>query len=337
MNFELTDRDTPGPLVVCVGEALFDRLPDGEVLGGAPVNVAVHANRMLQPLGGRAEIITRVGQDDAGERLVRRLEAHGLGTQFVQRDSSAPTGAVDVGQDPHGDPIFCIPHRSAWDFIDAPKDATRLVADANAVCFGTLAQRNEESREGIRELLQAAPDAIRACDLNLREPFYSRDVILQSLEIANVVKLSEAELRIVGTFLGNDVESVSAIGLASSLVQRFGLRLLALTRGARGTLLIDDSRVVEGTVISPQREPDADSVGAGDACFSAIVCGLLFDMPLERIADHANRLGAFVVSQRGATPELPPNLLIDVRTRSATFGARSVIDASTPAPSHRAG
>jgi fructokinase len=171
-----------------------------------------------------------------------------------------------------------------------------------------LAQRSPESRSTIRQLLAAAPQAWRVCDLNLRQQFYSADVIAGSFQLANVMKLSAAELSLAANLL--DVKSTQgADQQARELCKKFELELLILTRGKEGTVLYGNGQRVEGEVPSFPRAPRADDVGAGDASCAAIVTGLLQAWPLERIVDLANRVGAYVASQPGATPRLPREIL----------------------------
>jgi fructokinase len=294
--------------VVGLGEALFDCFPEGALLGGAPVNLAVQAQQLLRPLGGSAVVVSAVGQDELGERLRRELADREMSTQFVQETSEFPTGKVRVTVDEAGHPEFEIAEHVAWDHIRPTDSAKRLASRCAAICFGTLAQRSPESRSTIRQLLAAAPQAWRVCDLNLRQQFYSADVIAGSFQLANVMKLSAAELSLAAKLL--DVNSSNdADQQARELCKKFELELLILTRGKEGTVLYGNGQRVEGEVPSFPRAPRADDVGAGDASCAAIVTGLLQAWPLERIVNLANRVGAYVASQPGATPRLPREIL----------------------------
>jgi fructokinase len=300
-------------IVVGLGEALFDCFEDGAHLGGAPVNLAVHAHQLLRPLGGRAVVVSAVGRDELGARLRRELTQRGISDELLQETPDYPTGVVRVTVDHRGQPDFEITENVAWDHIRLTEPAFQLAFRCSAICFGTLAQRAPESRATIRQLLAAAPQAWRVCDLNLRQQFYSAEVIASSFEAANVVKLSAQELQVAAELIGLDSAAADDVDQrAKRLLEQFELELLILTRGKRGTVLYGEGRRVEGEAPSFPRAPRADDVGAGDACCAAIVAGLLQEWPLERIVHLANRVGAYVASQPGATPSLPTEIFADV-------------------------
>ncbi|MEM9346459.1 MAG: PfkB family carbohydrate kinase [Planctomycetota bacterium] len=303
-------NNTIQPLLVGIGEALFDCFPDRRVLGGAPLNLAVHANALLQRAGGVGTIVTRVGADELGDQLVQSLKGKGLSHEYIQRDSKHSTGAVDVNLDDEGHAEYAIQENAAWDHLRFDASLAKLAAACGAVCFGTLAQRHPVSRAAIYGFLDAAPQAIRFLDVNLRKPHYSASILEQSLNRATVVKLNEYELPLVCGMLGLK----PAIGnppdqQAHAMIRSFGLDLLALTRGAMGTVIYRDGMRIEGSPVKLQRAMGADSVGAGDACSAALVAGLLLGMADQHIADLANRVGATVAGMPGATPNLPEELL----------------------------
>ena len=297
-------RDPVGPTmahkIVAVGEVLWDLLPAGPQLGGAPANFAYHC----RSLGADARLVTRVGDDDRGRQVFDRFQALNLPTETVQVDPDSPTGTVEVTLEA-GHPRYTICEDVAWDAIEANDAALGLVRAADAVCFGSLAQRSKVARRSIRELVAAArPGAFRVLDVNLRAPFVDRDVIAESLALANVLKLNEEELPALATMFGLATEVRAAM---AGLAKCFGLSLVALTRGGHGSLLmaVDDvwaesPGVVDVTV--------ADTIGAGDAFTAALVVGLLAGHPLEAISRHANQVAAFVCSEPGATPMLPESL-----------------------------
>ena len=182
-----------------LGEVLWDLLPGGRQLGGAPANFAYHAHA----LGAESLVVSRVGRDDLGRDLLERLNALGLATSGISVDPVAPTGTVSVTLDPTGQPAYTIHTDVAWDFLEAGPEVLRVAAGADAVCFGTLAQRHPVARESIRRVLQATrPEALRIFDINLRQRFWSRDVIVESLALANVLKLNDEELPILAELLG---------------------------------------------------------------------------------------------------------------------------------------
>jgi fructokinase len=285
--------------VVGIGELLWDLLPAGKVRGGAPANFAYHAHA----LGAQSALITRVGNDALGRELIEGLHALDLSTETVQVDASVPTGTVTVELSVDGQPDYTIHEGVAWDRIAATEEARTVVADANIVCFGSLAQRHELSRQTIQTLVAATPaTGLRIFDINLRQKFFSRGIIEQSLRLANVLKLNDSELPIVAHMLelpGTLEHQIIA------LEQRYELRLVALTRGAQGSLLYS----ARGWSDHPGLPVVVkDTVGAGDAFTAAVALGLLRDLELGEINQRANELACYVCSCDGATPRLPEDL-----------------------------
>lgn len=303
----MTHSDSAGPLVVGLGEALFDRFGDVAVLGGAPINFAVHANQLLAVRGGRGAVATRIGDDELGQRLTRELDARGLALDALQVDPQAPTGVVEVTLDDDGQPSYDIRAGAAWDQLQFDDAWQSLAGSCHAVCFGTLAQRTATSRAAIHAFLAAAPQALRLCDLNLRPPHYDNEVIRASLAAANAVKLNEDELQLVAELMQLPAGS-SADAQMFELMKKCDLQAAILTRGAEGTAVFRGERWHAAPPPPLSREPDADAVGAGDACGAAATCGLLAEWPLEQIVELANAAGGFVASRQGATPELPAEL-----------------------------
>ncbi len=287
------------PFVVAIGELLWDLLPGGKQLGGAPGNVATHALR----LGADAALVSRVGRDSAGDLALERLREAGLPLGTIQRDPHAPTGTAAVAVDRDGQPHFTLAADVAWDRIAFDAPAQEAGARADAVCFGTLAQRAPGSHEAIRGLLAACrPGVLRVLDLNLRDPFWTDEVVQSSLESADVLKINERELDCCAGGLdlpGGLRERVE------ELSRRYRLVAVAVTRGANGSLLYSRGRWDEHPGV-PVKVRDA--VGAGDAFTAALLLGLLRGDPLDRINRHANDVGAFVCTQPGATPQLPEAL-----------------------------
>jgi len=296
-------RDTT---IVGLGEALFDLLPSGKALGGAPLNMACHAQQLLAQHGGRAVVASRVGMDPLGDEVVRQLAARGMTTDFVQRDAAHPTGTVHVELN-EGQPTYEIVEGVAWDHFEWSTGWEELAGSCAAVCFGTLAQRSTESREAVWRFLDAAPQAVRMLDVNLRQQYYDRDVIEQSCRRATLVKLNELELPVVAELLG--IPPGAERDEISALMKRFDLEAIVLTRGKLGTLLVLGDQVVDPALVSYPAAEHADAVGAGDACSAGILVGWVRQLPPERIGTLANQLGAYVASQHGATPKLPQAIL----------------------------
>jgi fructokinase len=284
--------------IVGVGEVLWDLLLTGPQLGGAPANFAYHA----RALGAEVHFITRVGNDDYGREIIRRFQDMGLAGPTVQVDETAPTGIAKVALSGDGLAHFTVLENVAWDYIAATPEALAAAGAADAICFGSLAQRCERSRQTIQQLIAAAPSkALRVLDINLRQRFYSREIIEKSLQLANVLKLNDDELpRLAAMFnlSGSTRQQVE------SLAQTFGLQVVALTRGPKGSLLFQE----EGKRWSDRPSPPVqvvDTVGAGDSFTAALVLGLLCKMDLDEINTIANEVARYVCSQAGGTPTLP--------------------------------
>jgi len=288
--------------VVGVGEVLWDLLLTGPQLGGAPANFAYHAHE----LGAQTQVITRVGNDDYGHEIIRRFHEMGLRDATVQIDETAPTGTAKVALSGDGLAHFTIQENVAWDYLALTPRAVAVAREADAICFGSLAQRCEPSRNTIQQLVAAAPaDALRVFDINLRQQFYSRGLIEQSLQLANALKLNDDELPTLADMFSLTGSTERQIEhQIECLAQTFSLRLVALTRGANGSLLYEKD---EGRWSDCRSRPVevVDTVGAGDSFTAALVLGLLRKMDLDEINTLANEVARYVCSHAGATPSLP--------------------------------
>jgi fructokinase len=304
-----------GSVIVAIGESLFDCFEHRTILGGAPLNFIVHLRQLLEPSQGEALLVTRIGADDLGHRLLSEVAARGVSTDFIQCDLQRPTGQVQVELSPSGGPQYHIAEGAAWDYIELDDSLTRLAERATVVCFGTLAQRHSVSGETIRAFLAAAPQAVKVLDVNLRQHYHTPKILEASLRLANVVKLNEEELVKIASMLSTQLgEARSTDEQARSLIRAFNLQIIALTRGARGTVLFTESDRFEGEAVAAEPVTDADDVGAGDACCAALVFGLSERWPHERTLALANRLGAYVASQPGGTPRLAIDMLAKLKT-----------------------
>ncbi len=285
------------PTVVGLGEILWDLLPSGRQLGGAPANFAYCAHL----LGDRAVVASRVGEDEPGTEIRGSLLAAGITDQFLQVDPVHPTGTVKVHLDAEGQPTFQIIHPVAWDFMEWTDTWTALAHSADAVCFGSLAQRTAESRRTILNFLDATSrEALRIFDVNLRQNFYSAEIIKESAKRANVLKLNHDELSRIGESLA--VNANEGFSFCEEVLRKFDLQLICITRGANGSLLCDPKNAHEHPGFHIQVK---DTVGAGDAFTAALVHGHLRGHSLAEMNDSANRLGAWVASYAGAMPSLP--------------------------------
>jgi len=276
--------------ILCVGEILWDALPDGLFLGGAPFNVACH----LQALGQKPAFVSRLGDDRLGREALRRMRARGLGTDLMQIDDALPTGFVRVELDNTGTPDYDILKPVAWDAIAHTAPLGRHAEHADALVYGSLAQRTPTSRQTIQRLCEA--EVLRVFDVNLRPPFDDRGVIEQSLQVAEVVKLNDTELQRMREWFGLAAGPETAM---AGLADTFDCRMVCATWGGEGARLW-----AEGECWHHPGHPVeiADTVGAGDAFLAAFLAGLLTGHGYEELLDLANRLGAYVASRAGAFP-----------------------------------
>ena len=296
-------------LILGLGELLWDMLPDGPRLGGAPANFTVMAGQ----LGSHAALLSRIGRDDPGRTAVDRLDPLPADASFLQVDPTHETGRVTVYFE-DGQPRYTIHQPAAWDFLELTDEWVQLAERADALCFGSLAQRCIESRQTIQTLVaQSSAACIRIFDVNLRTPFYSGEVIQESLELATVVKMNDAEVPLVLGLLGLPVVEAPAIdelhvldalrqGAVRLLVEFPALSMVAVTRGAQGSLLVTREEWHAHAGIQVRV---ADTIGAGDAFTAALTHYMLRGADLATLNEAGNRWGAWVASQVGAMPELP--------------------------------
>ena len=282
--------------VVGIGELLWDMLPSGAQIGGAPANFSYHAGA----LGAETRTISRVGNDALGHELRAQLMALGVSTECVQVDPTLATGTVAVEIDADGQPCFDIRANVAWDHLQVDAPAMNAASSADALCFGTLAQRDPVSRASIRALVSASPSStLRVLDVNLRQQYYSRALIEESLALATVLKVNDLELpRLVSLFsLSGDLHSQ-----LEQLAERWQLNAIALTRGGSGSVLLTAHDYSEhpGVPVTVK-----DTIGAGDAFTAAMTIGLLSGWALDDVNAHANEVASFVASCSGGTPPLP--------------------------------
>ena len=289
-------------LILGIGELLWDLLPDGARLGGAPANFTVMAGR----LGNHAAILSRIGRDDRGRQAVNLLDPLPVDTEFLQVDPVHETGRVTVAFQ-NGQPAYTIHEPAAWDFLELSDEWIRLAERADAICFGSLAQRSLESRQTIQTLAAQTPaSCVRVFDVNLRTPFYSSEVVQESLELATVMKMNDAEMPLVLGLLGLqacDPQDPQALRSgAEKLLEEFPtLKMVAVTRGGSGSLLVGRDAWHEhpGVAVAV-----ADTIGAGDAFTAAMTHYMLRCADLATLNEAGNRWGGWVASQSGAMPPL---------------------------------
>ena len=285
-------------LVIGIGEALWDMLPEGKKLGGAPANFAFHAGQF----GLESMAVSAIGLDPLGEEIAKELEEHGLPFHLDRIDY--PTGTVQVTLDSNGIPRYEIKEDVAWDNIPYTKELADLAGRAQAVCFGSLAQRNPVSRETIGWFLDAVPeDCLKVFDINLRQSFYSKEIIEDSLRRCDILKINDEELEIVKEMFG--LEDLPTEGLCRSIIDEYGLKMLILTCGVNGSHVfsVDVSSFIETPKVNV-----ADTVGAGDSFTGAFVASILKGKSVREAHEAAVKVSAFVCTQSGAMPVIPEDL-----------------------------
>lgn len=297
-------------IIVGLGELLWDLFPEGKQLGGAPANFAY----MTSLLGDTGVVASRVGEDPLGREATQRLQRLGLQTSLLQSDAAHPTGTVKVEVDPRGQPTFEIAEGVAWDHFAWTPEWKVLAQKADAVCFGTLAQRSAASRDTIQAFLSTIrPSATRIFDVNLRQHFYSAQTVAESAKLADMIKVNHEELPIVAKLL--DLPFIyDDLRAAQWLREKFGTKLVCMTRGAHGSLLVGAGEISDHP---GYRVHVADTVGAGDAYTAALVYHYLRGASVPTMNEAANRMGSWVASQTGATPPADEFHLEKVRSAIA--------------------
>ncbi|WP_394793212.1 carbohydrate kinase [Armatimonas sp.] len=284
------------PVIVGLGEVLWDLLPHGKFLGGAPANFAFHASQ----LGAEGIVASAIGRDDDGRAIQAQLAGLGLDTRYLQW-SDAPTGTVTATLDAEGKATYTIHEDTAWDDFRASAEWDALAKHTDAVCFGSLAQRTPGSRGILRRFVQLTPPhCLRLFDINLRQHYFGHATIHFSLQLAHIFKLNDEELPVVAALLelpDNEAETITALWEHYPTLQ-----VVALTRGASGSTLFTRFRRSDHPGYPLAAGVVPDTVGAGDAFTAALAVGLLRFEDLDTIHARASRIASFVCSQPGATP-----------------------------------
>lgn len=294
-------RAKPRPLVVGIGELLWDLLPGGERLGGAPFNTVAHLRR----LGWRAAYVTGVGDDERGARALAEMGRLGVDTRWVQRTRS-PTGVARVRLGQGGDPQFEIVSPAAYETARPDQDSVRTLDGADLLVFGTLAQRFSAIRETTERV--AARAEIRLYDVNLRSGRWDAALVDGAMRTATVVKMNEAEAAAIAAELGLPAAPEA---FCRDLAAKYALEAACVTFGARGAALLlgESYSLAAGVTVDV-----ADTVGAGDAFAAALGHGLFNRWPAGEILSVSNRLGALVASRQGAIPDwAPPDIGLSAR------------------------
>lgn len=287
-------------LVIGLGEALWDMLPEGKKLGGAPANFAYHASQF----GLKGVAVSAIGQDALGDEIIEALDAKGL-KYYIER-LSYPTGTVQVTLDEKGIPQYEIKTDVAWDNIPYTAELDAMAKQCRAVCFGSLAQRHAVSRETINRFLDNMPEdegQLKIFDINLRQQFYNKEVLENSFRKCNVLKINDEELLVVSKMF--DIESTDFEVICRELLAEYQLKMLILTCG------VDGSYIFTEHITSFQPTPKvevADTVGAGDSFTGSFCAAILKGLPITLAHELAVKVSAFVCTQQGAMPVLPEEL-----------------------------
>ncbi len=286
--------------IVGLGEALWDVLPEGKKLGGAPANFAYHAGQF----GLDTIAISALGEDVLAEETIEALKEHGL--NYLMPRVPYPTGTVQVTLAEGGIPTYEIKEGVAWDNIPYTDEMAEIAKNARAVCFGSLAQRNKVSRENIRKFLADTPaDCLKICDINLRQQFYSKEVLEDSFQLCNILKINDEELVVVNRMFGYD--GLDMRQTCEKMVQDYGLKMLVLTCGTNGSYVFTDDGLTSFQD-TPKVEV-ADTVGAGDSFTGSFCACILNGKPVQEAHKTAVQISAFVCTQNGAMPTIPKEFI----------------------------
>lgn len=276
--------------IVCFGEVLWDILPDKSLPGGAPMNVAYH----LQKLGLRPAMISRIGADEYGNKLIEMLSGNQLSTAFIQVDQQHETGLVYAKPGATNEMTYDIVYPSAWDFIEQQPALHDLVNNASYFVFGSLATRHFTSRETLYTLLEAP--TTKVLDINLRQPYYDQPGVEALLQKADILKLNESELEIIASWYGTYPAKELQIQL---LQDRFAIETVIVTMGADGAMVARSGQYF----YNPSYKVEvADTIGSGDAFLAGFLSQLYNKASMQEALDYASGLGALIASYHGACP-----------------------------------
>ncbi len=281
----------PDQTVICFGEVLWDILPQGRMIGGAPLNVTYHLNK----LGINAVLVSRTGDDDYGKDIRAFIEKNGLHQAVLQQDSYHPTGRVEVMIQPGHEVKYDIVRDAAWDFIEYDERIKNLAGNAGYLVYGSLITRGRVSGETLSQIM--AYPLVKVMDVNLRGPFYSKDILEELISKADMIKMNEAELQLVTSWfgmLGSDQEKMKG------LCERFGLKTCMVTCGSAGAYVLHESELLfePGYQITV-----ADTIGSGDAFLAGFLSSFINGAPLRQSLKTANAMGAFIAQKSGGCPD----------------------------------
>jgi len=297
------------------GEILWDLLPTGPKLGGAPCNFAYRVNC----LGDEGILVSRIGRDELGKRILDRVTSLGMETTYLQIDPVHPTGTVPITLDAKQTPDFTILPNVAYDFIEVNDSLLNLASGIDCLCFGTLVQRAPTSRNTLQRLIEVSASSIKLLDINLRKDCYTLDSIISSLQTADILKLNEDEAKYLTDRLGMSARSIP--DFCAAMIQQWSLTHCLVTLGERGSFAASKDR--EKVYVPGYRVNVIDTCGSGDAFTAGWICRFMKDRELVECCRVGNALGAMTAAQPGATEPITPN---DLERFLETDGERIIED-----------
>ena len=277
--------------VACFGEVLWDMLPGGKQIGGAPLNVAYHLNK----LGIKAVVISRVGQDDDGKEIGRFIDEFDMEGSVLQVDAVHPTSHVEVTINKNKEATYNIVKEVAWDYIELDLAADKIAVVAEYIVFGSLVMRSKISGDTLLKLLNKIP--FKIFDVNLRIPFYSKEIIEKLLKNADIVKMNEEELKIISGWFNNKSGIRERM---ESLLDKFSLKIVIVTSGDKGAHLQSSDHYFS---VNGYKVKVADTVGSGDAFLAGFISEYIRGAPLLTSLETANRMGGFIAQKQGGCPD----------------------------------
>lgn len=277
--------------ILCIGEVLWDRLPDKSIPGGAPMNVALH----LKNVGYRVMMCSSLGNDEPGKELLRFLERKGIVTDLIQTTHELPTSEVTVFLDELNNPTFDILEPVAWDRIDLTPELDEAARDVGTIVYGTLASRNEATRRTIHAVLEHVN--VKLIDVNLRPPYVQQEVVENLVRKADIAKMNADELRTIAGWHG--LQYLGLKDLLNWFVDTFRTKIICITRGKDGAMVLDQGKILEHPGYNVRT---LDTVGSGDAFLAGFVSKLFDGKNTEEALKYACALGAYVATKQGATP-----------------------------------
>lgn len=286
----------PNKTVLALGEILWDILPAERLLGGAPANFC----HRLRQLGGNARMVSRVGKDALGQELLEGLNALDFDLSLVQEDPMHPTGTVDVSLSADGNPTFVINKDVAYDYLEATSALVSAARTASLICFGTLVQRSEQTRQTLYTVLEAAPQATKFLDINLRKDCYSADTVAESLRRTDILKLNTSEVTVVSQLL--QLGTTTPKEMAQAVMHAYGITTVLITLGEDGVYAID-RRHGECTVPGVSIKV-VDTIGSGDSFAAGFVFSYLQERPLDECCHFGNLIGALNATKKGGMPNI---------------------------------